>query len=155
MRFEARRRCNASSVQIGFVINIGVMTTFIAVMLVVLSGGFGEDLSTEEELEMVVDEVEANMIDADRIAQSDGEGGFTGYFEPPSSGVEYIAEIDDEGVMTVSAPDGSSVERDLDHVSITDVCPDETFEFTENDENIIIESGGGCMEMDIQRGATR
>lgn len=155
-----RKGEDASSVQIGFVLNTGIMTVFIAIMLVVLGGGFGEDLSTEEELELVADEVEANIIEADTIVQSSGdlEGA---YFPPPESGVDYTARVYEDGSgdvrMNLTASDGAKIgdggpgERDInfDNLTVTGMCGSIDEEFTQETENIFIE-GGSCIDIEAQ-----
>ena len=144
----------ASSVQIGFVINTGIMTVFISIMLVILGGGFGEDLSTEEELQSVAEEVKANMVDADRLAQTEGE--FEGFFEPPSSGVDYTARVGTGGDLELTAPDGSLVEEDLDEITETDVSTSGSeIEFTERDRNIIVDGNSTDIVISVQKGESR
>ena len=144
----------ASSVQIGFILNTGIMTTFIAVMLVVLSGGFGDDVATQEELDAVNDEVLSNIIQADALAQT--EGGFTAFFEPPTSGAEYTVRIDNGGMMVITAPDGSIVETDLGSATGTDLGVDGSeIEFTQNDENVVVEGNTSDILLDVQEGAVQ
>jgi hypothetical protein len=144
----------ASSTQIGFVLNTGIMTTFIAVMLVVLSGGFGEEVNTQEELDAVKDEVLSNIIQADGLAQTEGE--FTAFFEPPSSGTGYTARIDSTGKMTIIAPDGSLVESDLDKATETVIQVDGSeIEFDQKDKNIVVNGTATKITLDVQEGDTR
>jgi hypothetical protein len=144
----------ASSVQIGFILNTGIMTTFIAVMLVVLSGGFGDDVNTQEELDAVNDEVLSNIIQADALAQTEGE--FTAFFEPPSSGAEYTARINNSGGMVITAPDGSIVETDLDGPTETIIEVDGSeIEFNQNDENVVVEGNTSDILLDVQEGAVQ
>ncbi|MCX2819518.1 hypothetical protein EGH25_09170 [Haladaptatus sp. F3-133] len=145
----------ASSVQIGFILNTGIMTTFIAVMLVVLSGGFGDDVATQEELDAVNDEMFSNIIQADALAQTEGE--FTAFFEPPSSGAEYTARINNSGGMVITAPDGSIVETDLNGSTETNVSvvDGSEIEFTQNDENVVVEGNSTGILLDVQEGAVQ
>jgi hypothetical protein len=160
-----RGRCKstkASSVQIGFILNTGIMTTFIAVMLVVLSGGFTDDVNTQEELDAVNDEVLSNIIQADALAQTKGTD-FTAFFEPPSSGAEYTARINDSSYLVLTAPDGSLVSTNLTDamgatIKIDDDDGDGDIDFTQNDKNVVVDgTGGGTPEitLDVQEGDTR
>jgi hypothetical protein len=170
MRRE-RQREKASSVQIGFVLNTGIMTVFIAIMLVVIGGGFGDDASSEEELEMVADEIEANIIEADTLIQTGGdlEGA---YFSPPDSGVDYTGRIYQSGSgdikMNLTAPDGAKIgdggpgEREINFDNLTaddtSVCisgGSSSVRFTERTENIFITSGSCDMEIGVQRTVTQ
>ncbi|MDZ7688297.1 MAG: hypothetical protein U5J64_06165 [Halobacteriales archaeon] len=158
----------ASSIQIGFVLNAGIITTFTAVVLVILSGGFGEDVSTEDELELVADSVEAKMVEADTLTRTSGatcpdrpgddKPCFTAFFSPSSSDVDYVGEIDSGGDLRLSADDGTVVERNLDTVTVdTDVTTDGGFTFTQNTENIIVEYHNDDDELvlDVQSGVSR
>ena len=137
------RSTKASSIQIGFVLNAGIMTTFIAVMLVVIGGGI-EDTDTRAELESVSDEVTGNLIQADTLVRTEGDGGFTAFFEPPSSGADYTATIEENGgdvEMTLTASDGSLVDRNLDSLLDADVVISggSEIEFDSGDENVVVE----------------
>ena len=151
MKRRAEKRDEAVSIQVGFVLNTGLLTTFIAIVLVVISGGFGEDISTEEELEVVADSVEANMIEADRLTVTSDS--FTAFFEPPESDLGYQAEIESgELVLTASKGVTTEVTRDLDSITRTNI--DNDISFGPETENIIIEyedSGTGNLEMSVQR----
>jgi hypothetical protein len=146
----------ASSVQIGFILNTGIMTTFIAVMLVVLSGGFTDDVNTQEELEAVNDEVLSNIIQADALAQTEGSGGFTAFFEPPSSGADYTARIDDSGDMTITSPDGSLLETNINESTEVDVSVDGSeIQFSEGYGNVVVDGNASDIVLDVQEGDTR
>ncbi len=150
----------ASSVQIGFILNTGIMTVFIAVMLVTLAGGFGEDLSTEQELEEVADEIEANIVEADTIVQTGGNLE-AAYFSPPDSGVDYTGRVYEDGSgdvrMQLTAPDGTQIgeggagARDLhlDNMTVTDMCTPVDEEFTQQTVNLFIE-GGSCIDIEAE-----
>lgn len=145
----------AVSIQVGFVINTGIITAFTAIVLVAISGGFGEDLSTEQELELVADNVESNLVEADMLAESGDTDEFTAFFSPPTSDVDYRAEIDG-GVLTVSADDGTELERDLNSL-MRERSVDGSITFSQDTENIIVEydaEGTDNLELDVQRGAT-
>jgi hypothetical protein len=153
-RFRGRK---ASSIQVGYVINAGIMTVFISLMLIIL-GGQVDDIDKESELETVANEVEAKLIEADTIANDTGT--MVGYFEPPASGVRYEAEVSSNGKLTVKADDGSLVERDLDEAVVLDdgVCTDGGIEFTQRTENLILDndaSCGGGIEVRKQTGVSR
>lgn len=158
----------AVATQIGFVINTGIMMTFIALMLFMFSGDVIESSSTEDEVEMVANEIEANLIEADRVAQVEtGQSGYmSAFFEPPASGVDYTARIDNStGDLTVRSDDEVAT-RAL-QVSVggdMELCVDsdlETRGFTQDDDSVIVEYGpetsctGDFLEVDVQRGATR
>lgn len=155
----------ASSLQIGFILNTGIMTTFIAIMLVVLGGGFGEDVSTDEELELVANDIEAKIIEADAIIQDDDTGDFSAYFSPPESGVDYTGRIyngsGDDTRMNLTAPDGSKIgdggpgERgiNLDNITTegTEVCVDDNPEtFTQRTRRIFITATTGKCDLEIE-----
>ena len=156
----------ASSLQIGFILNTGIMTVFIAIMLVVLGGGFGEDTSTEEDLELVANDIEAKIIEADAIITEDGSGEFSAYFSPPDSGVDYTGRIYDDGGdirMNLTAPDGAKVggggpgERVISFSNLTTdsttVCLDGSankVEFTQGTRRIFVGSGSCDLEIDVQ-----
>jgi len=151
----------AVSIQVGFVLNTGILTAFIAIVLVLISGGF-DDTSPQQELELVRDSVESKMIEADRLAETSDS--FTAFFEPPESDLQYRAEIDGSGNLTLTVPN-----------SDTDVCPgpegnpcefitdrDVTTEsgseiqFSQIDENVVVEyDGSGDLELSVQENATR
>jgi hypothetical protein len=157
----------ASSLQIGFILNTGIMTTFIAIMLVVLGGGFGEDVSTDEELELVANDIEAKIIEADAIIQDDDTGKFSAYFSPPESGVDYTGRIyngsGNNTRMNLTAPDGSKIgdggpgERgiNLDNITTegTKVCvpeDDNPETFTQRTRRIFITTKKGNPECDLE-----
>ena len=153
---EKTSRNEASSIQIGFVLNTGILTTFIAVVLVILSGGFGDDISTQEELRLTADPVQANIVEADALTWT--SDGFTAFFPPPSSDIDYSGEIDSSGTLTLSAEDGSEVTRALNATTTNaEIKTDggETITFSQNDENIIVEYDSGELVLDVQRGASR
>jgi len=164
----------ASSIQIGFVLNAGIITTFTVVVLVIISGGFGEDVSTQEELELVADSVEAKMVEADTLTRTSGatcpdspgdnEPCFTAFFPPPSSSVDYVGKIDSGGDLRLSADDGTVVERDLSKLMTdsTDIKTEGTvtITFTQNTENVIVEyykedDDDGELVLDVQTGISR
>lgn len=137
----------AVSIQVGFVLNTGLLTTFIAIVLVVISGGFGGDVSTQDELEAVADSIEANMVEADRISVTSDS--FTAFFEPPSSDIQYQAYID-SGKLYLTAPGyvgnltyQDDYTRDLDENTLpdTDLNAD-GIRFGQSAENIILEYDG-------------
>lgn len=149
----------AVSIQVGFVLNTGILTAFIAIVLVLISGGF-DDTSTQEELELVRDSVESKMVEADRLAET--SDGFTAFFAPPESDVQYRAEIDSSGTLTLTHVDGGTeVEGDP-----SELLPNRgvsgDVEFSQRDQNVVVEyeSKSSCspncpLELSVQRNATR
>lgn len=152
----------ASSLQIGFVINTGIMTVFITVMLVVLGGGFGEETTTQQELETVSEEIEANMISVDRLAQTESAE-FSAFFSPPTSGVEYTATVDEGGNFSLSAPDGTLLEKERhfhedEGVIGTEVDMDgDSVSFGQNDENVVArwDESQNEIEITVQSGVAQ
>lgn len=143
---------DASSMQIGYVLNTGIMTAFIAVLLVILSGGFTDDVTATEELELVSDEIQANIIEADMLALTEDE--VNAFFEPPESGVDYQARINTSGYLIVVDDSGNKVVEDLDGITETSLggLP---ISFTERSQNVIVEYSGGNLQLDVQSGVTR
>jgi len=151
MKKRADARDEAVSIQVGFVLNTGMLTAFIAIVLVILSGGFGDDISTEEELEIVADSIEANMVEADRLAVTSDS--YTAFFEPPSSDLDYRAEVDSSGELSLTVPgEPVTVTRDLDSMTRNDVNGND-INFGQNTENIILEYDGSssAIEMSVQQ----
>jgi len=148
----------AVSIQVGFVLNTGILTAFIAIVLVLVSGGF-DDTSPQQELELVRDSVESKMVEADRLART--SDGFTAFFEPPTSDLQYRGEING-GTLTLTAVEGTTeVEGDL-----SELLPDRgvsgSVQFSQTDQNIVMEyeSESSCsptcpLELSVQRNATR
>lgn len=141
----------AVSIQVGFVLNTGILTTFVALVLVIISGGFGEDVSTKEELELAADPIGAKMVEADTLAQT--SDGFTAFFQPPSSNVNYVGKVDASGDLSLEAPDGTVVNRSLDDMTIEGV--DGGISFTQDTENIIIEYDGNDFDLSVQNSSAR
>lgn len=146
----------AVSVQVGFVLNTGILTAFIAIVLVVISGGF-DDTSTEDELELVRDSVESKMIEADTLAETSNS--FTAFFDPPESDLQYRAEISG-GTLTLSTPrDDTEVKGDIDGLTVRDVSGN--IQFSQIDQRVVVEydnltaSGSGDLELSVQQNATR
>jgi len=155
MKSKATRNDDeAVSIQVGFVLNTGLLTTFIAIVLVVLSGGFGEDLSTEEELELVADSMEANMVEADRLAVTSDN--YTAFFEPPESDVDYRVNVSSSGSMNLTVPGVpvtvtrglNEAVQEADSVSTVSGNP---VTFGQSSENVILEYDGSDIEMEVQR----
>jgi hypothetical protein len=153
MKNRAETDDEAVSIQVGFVLNTGLLTTFIAIVLVIISGGFGEDVSTEEELQLVADKIEANMIEADRLTVTSED--FTAFFEPPDSDVQYQAGVDLSGELTLTAAgEPVTVTRDLDDSTLNATKVDgNDIQFGQNAGNIILDYDGSSntIEMDVQR----
>lgn len=145
----------AVSIQIGFVLNTAILVTFITIILVVIGGGFGDSLSTQEELEIVADSVEAKLIEADSIAVTSDS--FTAFFEPPSSGAQYKVEIN-SGIMTVTSPEDidAEVRRSVEGTTVEVENIEGDIEFTQQDTNVIMEysDNTGTLELDVQSGPT-
>ena len=156
MRKRADVDDEAVSIQVGFVLNTGMLTTFIAIVLVILSGGFGEDISTEEELQIVADKIEANIIEADRLTVTTGEGDFIAFFEPPESDIQYQAEVDLSGELKLTAPGESvTITRDLDDSTLNGTRVDGNgVQFGQSAENVILDYNGGSntIKMEVQKG---
>lgn len=144
----------AVSIQVGFVLNTGILTAFIAIVLVVISGGF-DDTSTEAELELVRDSVESKMIEADTLAETSDS--FTAFFDPPESDLQYRAEISG-GTLTLSTPrDDTEVKGDIDDITVRDVSGG--IQFSQIDQRVVVEynnlTGSGDLELSVQQNATR
>lgn len=145
----------AVSVQVGFVLNTGILTAFIAIVLVVISGGF-DDTSTEDELELVRDSVESKMVEADTLAEESDS--FTAFFDPPESDLQYRAEIDSSGTLTLRTPrDDTEVKGDIDGLTVRDVSGN--IQFSQIDRRVVVEynnlTGSGDLELSVQQNATR
>lgn len=155
-RGDTANEDEAKSIQVGFVLNTGILTAFIAIVLVIISGGFGEDLSTRDELELVADSVEAKMVEADRLAQTSDE--YTAFFEPPTSNLQYRGVVDSSGTLTLTPVRGATeVTRDLDSITLRDVSGND-IKFSQTTQNIIVEydeDGSGEIELSVQKNATR
>ena len=145
----------AVSIQVGFVLNTGMLTAFIAIVLVILSGGFGDDISTEEELNIVADSVEANMIEADQLAVTSNS--YTAFFEPPESGVDYRVNVSSSGSMNLTVPGVPvTVTRELNNTveeadSVGTVSGNPVT-FGQSSENVILEYDGSKIKMEVQKG---
>jgi hypothetical protein len=144
----------AVSIQVGFVLNTGILTAFIAIVLVVISGGF-DDTSTEAELELVRDSVESKMIEADTLAETSDS--FTAFFDPPESDLQYRAKISG-GTLTLSTPrDDTEVKGDIDDITVRDVSGG--IQFSQIDQRVVVEynnlTGSGDLELSVQQNATR
>lgn len=147
----------AVSIQVGFVLNTGMLTAFIAIVLVILSGGFGDNVSTEEELEIVADSIEANIIEADQLAVTSNS--YTAFFEPPDSGVDYRVNVSSSGRMNLTVPgEPVTVTRDLnDAVEEADsvgTVSGSSVTFGQSSENVILEydDSSGVIKMEVQQG---
>jgi hypothetical protein len=147
----------AVSIQVGFVLNTGMLTAFIAIVLVILSGGFGDNVSTEEELEIVADSIEANMIEADQLAVTSDS--YTAFFEPPDSGVEYRVNVSSSGSMDLTVPgEPVTVTRDLNDAVVeadsVGTVSGSSVTFGQSSENVILEyeDSSGVIKMEVQQG---
>jgi hypothetical protein len=158
-----RNEDEAVSIQVGFVLNTGILTAFIAIVLVVVSGGF-DDTSTEAELELVRDSIESKMIEADTLAETSGE--FTAFFDPPESDLQYRAEIDSSGNLTLSVPNSVAdvctpkKPCSIDSLTKRDVMikSGSEIQFSQIDRNVVVEydeDGSGDLELSVQQNATR
>jgi len=155
-----RNEDEAVSIQVGFVLNTGILTAFIAIVLVVISGGF-DDTSPREELELVRDSIESKMIEADRLAETSDD--FTAFFEPPESDLQYRAKIDSSGNLTLSVPNSNSVadvctEKDPCNFATKRKVTTESgnsIQFSQIDQNVVVEYDGSDLELSVQRNATR
>ena len=168
MKHRQRSTDEATSIQIGFVLNTGILTAFIAVLLVVISGGFGEDTSTTEELSLVADSVQSKIVEADTLAIEKGgscvnpDRCFTAYFKPPSSEVRYEGELD--GPILKLTADGTTVTRNLNN-ALSKNYGAETLdgglnvEFSQRDQNIIVvynkTTSTPQFEIEVQRSVGR
>ena len=154
MKKRADANDEAVSIQVGFVLNTGILTAFIAIVLVVISGGF-DDTSTEDELELVRDSVESKMVEADTLAEESDS--FTAFFDPPESDLQYRAKISG-GTLTLSTPrDDTEVKGDIDDITVRDVSGG--IQFSQIDQRVVVEynnlTGSGDLELSVQQNATR
>ncbi len=142
----------AITVSISYVLNMGLASLFIVIMLYGISSGFGEAHVEEEQMEFVAAQIHANLIEVDELAQAGGPGAQaqTGKaaFEPPTSGVEYQAEIDGGGDITVWGPEGGSVELEYDlRTPVSN-----TVSFDQSYDRVILDYDPGGIEMYAEAG---
>jgi len=92
-----RKKENAVSITTGFIINMGIASVVISVLVFNLSGPTGQilDLTERSHIEVVGKSVVSDLEEADRLARKGINGTVT--IDQPESGTQYTVEIEKEG----------------------------------------------------------
>ncbi|MDY7081411.1 MAG: hypothetical protein SXQ77_03155 [Halobacteria archaeon] len=142
----------AVSISVGFILNMGVAAVFIASIFLVLQGVLAEDPGVKEnQMERVGSQVMSNLVEIDKIAQTEGNG--TAYFTPPTSSLDsYRVTIQgvsscgasDDGIGNITVySEGKTV--DIQYRTATKTVTQ--VQFTESSNRVIATYNGSCIQL--------